>query len=215
MGVDAKDNPSLKQSKQSKMAALPSDLQSIIDGNDYVRTCTSNKTKDFNSLSSIIDRSLSQSDCIKLGTGIEKVLRDLILNKNTHLTNIKPKNEKGVKEKDHLFKDESTKTIYYAECKANLNLDTEKCKSTSDKCQQILEELKTEYPGYTIKMYLLGIRYYQKSLIPKIILKKYSCIDENVLGINEYLKAMNTNVTFETEDKYKQFLNYLADSMFD
>jgi hypothetical protein len=188
-------------------------LTEIITNNSYVKNCTSNKEKDINSLSYLICRELSQSDCIKLGTGIEKVLKDIIIDKNKQLENIKPKNSKGQKEKDHLFKDEKNKIIYYAELKSNLNLDTEKCKSTSDKCELILDELKTEFVDYEIKMFLIGIRYYDKKIIPKIIINKYKNIHNNVVGINDYLQELNAGIQFD-ENEYKEFLNILANSMF-
>jgi hypothetical protein len=188
-------------------------LTEIITNNSYVKNCTSNKEKDINSLSYLICRELSQSDCIKLGTGIEKVLKDIIIDKNKQLENIKPKNSKGQKEKDHLFKDEKNKIIYYAELKSNLNLDTEKCKSTSDKCELILDELKTEFVDYEIKMFLIGIRYYDKKIIPKIIINKYKNIHNNVVGINDYLQELNAGIQFDEND-YKEFLNILANSMF-
>lgn len=189
-------------------------LTKTIENNSYVKNCTSNKEKDINSLSYLICRELSQSDCIKLGTGIEKVLKDIILDKNKQLENIKPKNSKGQKEKDHLFKDEKNKIIYYAELKSNLNLDTEKCKSTSDKCELILDELKTEFSDYDIKMFLIGIRYYDKKIIPKIIMNKYKNIHNHVVGINDYLQELNTGIQFYDENDYKEFLNILANSMF-
>ena len=190
------------------------ELKDIIDKNDYVFSCISNKKKDYNSLSYLIEKDLSQSDCIKLGIGIEKVFKDIIISRNTNLENIKPINKKGQKEKDHLFKDETTKTIYYAEIKSNLNLDTEKCKSTSEKCSQIKEELKIEFPDYEIKMFLVGIRYYEKNIIPKIISNKYISIADNLFGINDYLSIMNSNIKFENEKKYIDFLNYLSSKMF-
>ena len=190
-------------------------FKKLINSNKYVINCVSNKEKDIHSLSYLIDSKLSQSDCIKLGTGMEKILSDLIIVNSTNLENIKPKNEKGKKEKDHLFKDENLKIIYYAEIKSNLNLDTEKCKSTSEKCSLLAKELQEEYPDYKIQMYLIGIRYYTKSLIPKIILDKYSSIKENVLGVNEYLEQMNIQYKFETENDYKQILNHLAKQMFE
>ena len=199
---------------QTTPPSIMENLKKIINANEYVNACVSNKTKDYNSLSYLINRDLSQSDCIKLGNGSEKVFIDIILKNNTNLENIKPKNKKGKKEKDHLFMDETIKTIYYAEIKSNLNLDTEKCKSTRDKCMQVLDELKDEYPEYTIKMFLVGIRYYKKSIIPKVISDKYLCIDANVMGVNDYLTEMNTNIHFDTEEIYKEFLNYLADQMF-
>jgi len=189
-------------------------LHAIISNNEYVQTCTSNKSKETHSLSSLIDRDLSQSDCIKLGTGLEKVCKDIVLAGNASLTNIKPKNSKGKKERDHLFYQADTKTVYYAELKSNLNLDTEKCRSTSLKCQQILGELQEEYPESTIKMFLLGVRYYERSQIPKIITQKYSDIDENVVGMNDYFTALGVPLQFEGEEDYKQFLNDLANQMF-
>ena len=187
----------------------------LVDANAYIQGSVSNKTKDMNSLSSLINRDLSQSDCIKLGTGIEKVLVDCVLAQQNHvLVNIKQKNKKGVKERDHLFKDEVNKTIYYAELKSNLNLDTEKCKSTSAKCIQIVDELKKEFIDYHIELSLVGLRYFHTKDIPKIISNKYVSIQDNVVGINEYMGKLKVYPGFQSEEKYKDFLNYVADSMF-
>ena len=175
-------------------------LKSIIHSNEYVRNCVSNKKKDFNSLSYLIDRDLSQSDCIKVGTGIEKVLKDIILDQNKEL-------------EDHLFKDEKRKIIHYAELKSNLYLDTEKCKSTANKCMEIQKELQDLYPSYSIKMYLIGLRYYEKDSMPKVVADKYTAIQDNVLGVNEYLTTL-CGFSFGHERDYKAFLNQLADAMF-
>lgn len=193
----------------------PQFLKSVVNGNEYVLACTSNKAKDMHSLSSLVDRSMSQSDCIKLGTGLEKVFSDLVLALNPDLTSIKPKNSKGKKERDHLFVNETTKTIFYAELKSNLNLDTEKCKSTSNKCQLIEAELIQEFPDYTIKMYLLGLRYCNKTLLPTIITNKYTEIAENLVGVNDYFQALTNETLFQNEETYKEFLTYLANKMFE
>jgi hypothetical protein len=190
------------------------ELANLIKNNYYVRNCESNKAKDKHSLSYLIDRNMSQSDCIKLGTGAESVIREIVSLKNTDLVNIKPPNSLGEKEKDHLFIDYTSKILYYAELKGNLNLDTEKCKSTSDKCSKIEAELKEKYPDYTVKMYLLGVRYFDRSIIPEIIKKKYSCIAGNLIGVNDYFKELNVPIEFTDEDDYKNFLNYLANTMF-
>ena len=188
--------------------------QKMVDANSYIQDSVSNKTKDMNSLSSLIKRDLSQSDCIKLGTGIEKVLVDCILVQTPNLVNIKQKNKKGVKERDHLFKDEANKIIYYAELKSNLNLDTEKCKSTSTKCIQIVDELKSEFVDYHIELSLVGLRYFHTKDIPKVISNKYVSIQTNVVGINDYMGKLKSYPGFQTEEQYKDFLNYVADSMF-
>jgi hypothetical protein len=188
-------------------------LLTLIHENQYIQSCSSNKKKDVNSLSSLITRDLSQSDCIKLGNGVEKFFIDLIM-KFTSYTNIKEKNKKGEKEKDHLFCDEEKKVIYYAELKANLNLDTEKSMSTYTKCIAIAEGLKTEYPEYTINWCLLGLRQLTYHDMPTIIQKKYSTIKDNLFGINQYLTMLNIDLRFNIET-YTSLLNNIANAMFD
>ena len=189
------------------------ELYSIIYNNDYLKTSFSYKKKDPTSLSYLIDRNMSQSDCIKLGNGVEKVLSDIII-KYTNYQNIKEKNTKGKKEKDHLFKDDKNKIIYYAELKGNLNLDTEKSKSTYNKCLKIVKDLKEKHPEYKIKWCLLGFRYIDYNEIPNTIQKKYEKIKDNLFGINQYFSNLNINYKFN-QDIYKQFLNNIANTMFD
>ena len=188
-------------------------LKNIINNNEYIKKCKSTNKKDISSLSYLINKSLSQSDCIKLGTSVELVLKDIIKQSNTYIVDIRPKNTKGKKERDHLFICKKTKTIYYAEIKSNLNLDTEKCKITSLKCLQIQQELKQEYPFYKIQMFLVGSRYLHKESIPINIFKKYENIQENVLGINEYFNIMNVPFCFN-DDEYVNFLNEIANKCF-
>jgi len=188
-------------------------ISRIIRKNKYINNCSSNKKIDINSLSYLIDYELSQSDCIKIGIGIENILKDFIL-ENTNLKNIKTKNKKGIKEKDHLFMDINKKIIYYAEIKSNLNLDTEKSKQTYKKCLDIEKELQKEYKDYEIKMFLVGVRYYEKIIIPKTILKKYKEINNNLCGINEYLKFLSIKFKIFNEKDYKKILNYLVKKMF-
>ena len=188
-------------------------ISRIIRKNKYINNCSSNKKIDTNSLSYLIDYELSQSDYIKIGVGIENILKDFIL-ENTNLKNIKTKNKKGIKEKDHLFMDINKKIIYYAELKSNLNLDTEKSKQTYKKCLDIKKELQEEYKDYEIKMFLVGVRYYEKIIIPKTILKKYKEINNNLCGINEYFKYLSIKFKIFNEKDYKKILNYLVKKMF-
>lgn len=162
--------------------------------------------KDYNSISYIVKKQLSQSQSIKLGIIMEKVLTDLILESNSNLKSIKPKNESGKKEKDHLFMDENNKIIYYSEIKSNLNLDTEKSKETSNKCIDIYNTLIKKYKNYKVNMYLVGIRYFVKEIIPKNIINKYDNISEHVVGVNEYLSSLNCNIKFN-EDEYIEYIN--------
>ena len=185
------------------------DLIEIMKKSCYVKNCKTNKEKDKNSLSYLIDFRLSQSDCIKLGTALEKVFSEIIMDKNRNLVNIKPKNKKGFKEKDHLFKDDENKIIYYAELKSNLNLDTEKSKSTIEKCKTIIEDLKKKYNDYEIKWCLIGLRYINFNEIPKVINKKYEEIKNNLFGINDYFNLLKIDKNFNNKN-YKKFLNETA-----
>lgn len=192
-------------------------LESIIKNNTYIKSCSSRKStkgRDSSSLSFLVSKNLTQSQCIKLGIAVEDTIRDVILEYNKNLTDIVPKNKRGAKERDYLFKDDTTKTIYYAEMKCNLNLDTEKCKSTSLKCIQIKEELEKQYPDYVVKMYLIGSRYRVKEMIPKTILGRFSLITENIIGIDDYLSELNTKFSFETEKKYQEFLDTIVCNAF-
>ena len=189
-------------------------LKQIIEENKYVQKTTSNKSKDPSSLSSLVDSyHLSQSDCIKLGVGLENVLREIILKLNPSVSNIKPPNSKGQHEKDHLFMDQETKTVYYAEIKSNLNLDTEKSVKTYSKCKAVKEELQKEYPEYKVLMFLVGGRYHSKSIMSSVISQKYTPINESLVGINEYLSKLNVNFQF-SEQNYKEFINHLSKKMF-
>lgn len=179
----------------------------------YVKTNLSNKNKDKNSLSYLVDKILSQSDCIRLGNELENILKYIIIHKNNTLTNIKQKNKKGVKEKDHLFKDDINKIIFYAEIKSNLNLDTEKSISTINKCIEIQKELEKNYPEYKIKWFLVGARYYSKEIIPRNIYIKYLKIKDNIVGINEYFQNMSISTIFD-DNNYKIFINKIVAQMF-
>lgn len=189
------------------------ELSLIIENNSYIKNCKSNKKKDIDSLSYLIIRELSQSDCIKLGNGLEKIFYDIVLT-YTKLKDIKPKNKKGKKEKDHLFCDETNKIIYYAEFKSNINLDTEKSKSTYEKCLNIVRELEKKYPNYTIEWGLIGCRYINNITIPTKLKNKYNRIEKNLYGINDYLNLLNINIHF-TFNNYCKFLNKLANTMFE
>ena len=182
----------------------------IINTNSYCIEFFSNTKKDPNSLSYLIDRKLSQSDNIKLGIAIEKVFKDIIVN-FSNLINIRKSNRKGVKEKDHLFMDIKNKIIYYAEIKGNLNLDTEKSKSTYLKVLDIDENLTNQYTKYTIKSFLVGARYVVKNDIPKKILLKYKNIE--VLGINDYFENLHLNLNFDNKT-YRKMLNLIAEKCF-
>lgn len=186
-----------------------------IQMSDYIQSCKSKTSKDPTSISSLIDRPLSQSDCIKIGIAIEDLLRRFITNNIDGIKDIKERNTKSRKEKDHIFINETDKVIHYAEVKANLNLDTEKYKATINKCIEINHELTTQYPDYTIKMYLVGARYLNSSEMSDAIRKKYSSIRGNLVGINEYIQSLGHTRELLEPDGYRVLLNEMVKAMFD
>lgn len=196
-------------------------LLTLIKNNNYIKKYKSNNKKDYHSLSYLINDkfNISHSDCIKFGFAIEKILIDIILDFNKDLINIRSKNnEKNKRETDHLFINEKLKIVYYSELKSNLNLDTEKSKSTCNKCLNIVNILQNKYPDYTIKWCLLGLLYWNKQSLNKnkknnTVISKYKIIKNNVFSINEYFTLLNIeNITF-TQDTYKIFLNNIIEQM--
>ena len=191
-------------------------IHNLIKANPYIKRFKSQDRKDIHSFSYLVDKKfrMTHSDCIKLGIAMEKILTDIILEFNKDIIDIKIKNQKNKRERDHIFKDDVEKVIYYCEIKSNLNLDTEKSCSTIAKCLDIVEELKDQYPAYDIKWGLVGLRYHNKNNIPSKISNKYKKIEENILGINDYLSMLNISLNF-THRTYTTFVNSVVNQLLD
>ena len=186
-------------------------FKSIICQNSYINSCSSNKEKSINSFSYLIKLNLSQSECIKAGHCFEKLIHEMGMIM-TDLEDIRPANKKNMKEKDFLFKNEETKTIYYTEVKTNLELDTEKAPKTVEKCKLITEQLLIQYPEYEIITNILGGRYFQTLEIPSNIRKRFSM---SVLGLNEYFELLGVDHQFKSEKQYSEMLTFMAKRMID
>lgn len=195
-------------------------LKDIIRHSEYlnnIKSGTSSK-RHVSSLSYLVDKTVTQSDCIRLGIAMEELLRTLIVRLSPRtLRVIKRDNKKGCIEKDHLLVDSDNKTLYYAEIKGNLNLDTEKSKMTAKKCLNVVNELSSEpiYEGYTINWNLVGIRYTDMTCIPNVISSKYNSIisvKDHLKGVNDYLRIFDISYEF-TEDSYKTFINQVMNEI--
>jgi hypothetical protein len=205
--IDDLNNLFVKQlqiNKDTPEVVVVDDIYNLLDDKYFNKT----KGTDINSLKYLIDIPITQSSAIKLGFVLEKTLLDQIL-KYTILENIKGKNCKGEKEKDHLLKDETNKIIYYAELKGNLNLDTEKSRATMNKCILIYNNLTEQYPLYDIKMSLVSLRFLSSTKISRTIKKKYGKIISNILGLNDYLEMLKSKVY--TIDTQKEFYNRVVE----
>ncbi len=116
---------------------------SIIRTNSYInqRSETRSDPHSFTTLAG--HRKLTQSNNIQLGHCMEQFFSDAVSKASTGgWTSIKEKNKKGEKETDHVYRNEATKTIVYCEQKDNINLDTEKSKSTVKKVNEIIEAMR-------------------------------------------------------------------------
>lgn len=142
-----------------------------------------------------------------MGIALEKILSEYIVKNSKNLKNIKSKNTKGSREKDHLFRDDLNKIIYYAEIKSNLNLDTEKRNSTVKKVSDIIDELSAEHVGYKIVGNLVGLRYTSVVEIPSVIINWYT--DTKVMGINDYLELLGVPAI----ENYVDSLNNCAEKI--
>jgi hypothetical protein len=172
-------------------------LLEMIPKNEYIKDFKSNKQKDPDSVAYLIRRDMTQRECVKLGNCFEKLLTDMTVQLVTHLQ------PKSIKNKYNVFVDEEYKIVYYAELKADYSKNAE--------C--MVDELKKEVPGYTVKWCVLLYRYIASEYIPTEILKKYIKISQNVYGINDYLEMVGIDFRF-TEETYKYYLNLIADEMF-
>lgn len=105
--------------------------------------------------------------------------------------------------------DTSNNIIYYAELKANLNLDTEKSMETVQKCSKIEKTLIEKYSHHDVKMFLVSLRHLTSSTIRKEVKSKYDSIKNNLYGINEYLLKLGIpqQEELKNEKNYKIFIN--------
>lgn len=173
-----------------------------------------NGKDDNESLSILIDTPLCQSEKIQFGCRMENILSTFIM-RNSLYKNIREKKSKGKKETDHLFMDVDRKIIYYAELKSNLNLDTEKSAETVRKCLKIEKMLIDKYPGYEIRMFLVGLRHLTSSTIRKEVKSKYNEISNKLIGVNEYLLkiGIQQQEEFRNEKNYKIFINKFVEML--
>lgn len=186
-------------------------LEKVMKPNDYLKKLKPTLKKDETSLCYIIDKALSQSQKIKLGYAVELITKEYIKYANPKLIDIKGKVIKGEKEMDHLFVHDK---IIYAEIKCNLNLDTEKCKSTYDKILYNHGNLEIKFPEYKVSSYLVSPRYLNKEKIPKEILKKYNSVE--VIGLDDYFKLLGVpdDKLLHTKELHKDFINLIANEVF-
>lgn len=169
--------------------------------------------EDEHSFSNLAPRKLTQSQNIKLGNYMQEFFSKYVLAHATGWTSIKEKNKKGEHEMDHVYMNEQSKLVLYFEQKNNINLDTEKSKSTSKKVKEVIELLKTKYPTYKVQGYIFAARYLHTSedIANSIITVKYS--NDNVVCVNEFLELFGLPV-LDSYGIYKQIVAAVCEKYF-
>lgn len=176
------------------------DLYQITDSY-FSRRTPRKPVNDYESIKSLVDFPITQSQSIRLGTAVENILRETISSKSKWV-DIKPENQPGEKERDHLF--QLGGVTIYAELKSNLNLDSEKKKATREKAKSIAEEEHTQ--GI-----IVALRHYShETLSQSSCTNFYEKSDLKVLPVAEYLKLFSVENPFGSYDEYKKWLNYIA-----
>lgn len=184
-------------------------IKQIVDNNDKIKKINICNSKNYFSLSYLLDDNISQSTCIKLGNILQDICKDIIIENSKleykHLVIDKH-------ETDHLFIDNDSKNIYYAEIKSNLNLDTEKVVATIDKCIYLSNKLSIEYKDYKINNYLVNLRflYNEQHLLKKYSYRKNEQYFPKIFGINEYTNELISKTFFDNLVSYRCFLNYTS-----
>ena len=188
------------------------DWTKIIAENEYISK-KQDSAKDEHSFCTLVDKPLTQSQNIMLGSCMENLFYDTIRKTKISMQDMSGRGEgkqkKGEKQKDHIWLDVEKREIIYAEQKNNINLDTEKSVSTEKK----VAEIANKYPDYKITPLILAARYLSsvEPIAEKIIARKYK--NTQVIGVNEYL-ALFGLPGFANYDEYKAVIKAVVQMKF-
>ncbi len=140
---------------------------------------------------------LSQSQSIKFGFVFQDLVKKLIISAggviidkkfiDIYNTGNSGKKNKGLKDVDILFS--MNNIIYYFEMKTNLNLDSEKSKSTDIKVADITNWVIANYPDNIVKAGVLSC-WFKKE--PNLEVKV-----KNVFYMEDLFGSLNINITRE------------------
>lgn len=183
-------------------------LQRITSG--YFKEKRPKKSHDnYESINTLVNIGITQSQSIRVGTSIEDLLR-IYISSTSSWIDIKPPNAKGKKERDHLFyrtlENGKTEKIY-AELKSNLQLDSEKRSKTAEKVKCIMRE-------ENCKGYITALRHFSSDTLNKSKhVSFYTERDVDVLSVQEYFNILNIACPFEDEDEYKKWIRFIVDCL--
>ena len=185
---------------------------SVIQNNSYIRERSTSGSDPHSFTTLTAPRKLTQSQNIQLGHCMEHFFSDVVKQSSTWKS-VKEKNKKGEKETDHVYRNETEKKVIYLEQKDNINLDTEKSKSTAKKVKEIVELLKVKYDGYTVEGHIFAARYLDtnEDVAKQLIQNKYS--EVSVIGVNAFLSLFGFS-PLPDYDAYKQLVAKICETKF-
>lgn len=206
-----------RMKRKSQKGGLRSllDVPQLVAYLETIVTCEK-KGRDPSSLSYLVKRDISQSAAIRLGVVLEETFNIVISEyfKEKYTRSNLTRNIKGERQKDLLMINEAEKSIIYAELKANINLDTQKAPATVDSAIKVVADYEAK--GYTVKGYILSLRYLTTADIPKNLAKKYRKFDEHpnisLIGIQDFMRTVLDEplAELQTEDTYSDFLTAIT-----
>ncbi len=165
--------------------------------------------ENFESINTLVNISISQSQSIRIGTSIEDLLR-VYISSVSHWNDVKPPNAKGKKERDHLFSrthDNGKTEKIYSELKSNLQLDSEKRIKTAEKVKAIMKEEKCD--GYITALRHFSLDTLNRSKHTNF----YTEREVEVISVQEYFDVLNIACPFENEEAYKKWVRFIVDRL--
>lgn len=157
-----------------------------------------------------------QSINIKLGRFGEFLSQELIKQNNDFellkcgVQNIN--NETKKTDIDLIFKNTTTKTIYYFELKGNIQLDTEKLPATLEKCKKIEKSLNNSNSDYTIVTGILNWSIYNRQKLTAGLsnIKTFENGGIQIYHMQDFLKILKINWI---EDDFYSYFRELGDKI--
>ncbi len=146
-----------------------------------------------------------QSTTIKMGLFGEFLIKEIVKESKLKLLRCglqKINNKK--RDVDLLFEDVENKIIYYRELKGNINLDSEKIKSTINKCHKIKSYFTIKYPEHKINYGILTWSIYDKEKTK--LNSKYKIFETEKIKVDSMKDFLCiVNMIWEENDFYMYF----------
>jgi hypothetical protein len=184
-------------------------INSIVIKEDYISRLKQRQKKEYNVKYLLGNNNISQSQSIKFGKIFESIVKDIIKESGGSIIednffNIydiekseKGHANKGCKDADILFI--YKKSLYYFECKTNLNLDSEKSKQTDKKVEDFTNYFrnnkKNRFMCEEVKIGILTCWFELEKDLPNKV--------NNVFFMKDFFNIFN--ISIQKQDYYNAF----------